>query len=153
MKTDADYLDWFNRQYWRTLEEKGAGAFSRLQRDALCVMAFQGEVNNGGLHQYLLNSSGDYAGETVDVFRRIGAGEAARILQEINYFFGADGPPTDREARMAILLKFPKEIEERIDALTGEFYRAEDRGLSLADLFDAHVLSQRAMDGKAGVNE
>jgi len=42
-----------------------------------------------------------------------------------------------------MLLAFPKNVEDRIDALSSEFYRAEDRGLSLADLFDAYVLSQR----------
>jgi len=44
---------------------------------------------------------------------------------------------------MAELLAFPKNVEDRIYALSKEFYNAEDRGLSLADLFDAFVLSQR----------
>jgi hypothetical protein len=141
--TDAEYLDWFNREFWRTLHGPGVGSLSRLQRDALCVMNFQAELNNGGMHQYLLNSSGDFATETPDVFRRIGAEEAARILEEANAFFGPHGPPTDREARMVALLALPKNAEDRIYALSKEFYHAEDRGLSLADLFDAFVLSQR----------
>ena len=71
--TDAEYLGWFNREFWRTLQRQGVASLSRLQRDALCVLNFQAEVNNGGVHQYLLNSSGDFAKETPDVFRRIGA--------------------------------------------------------------------------------
>jgi hypothetical protein len=141
--TDAEYLDWFNREFWRTLHGPGVGSLSRLQRDALCVMNFQAELNNGGMHQYLLNSSGDFANETPDVFRRIGAAEAARILEEANAFFGPGGPPVERETRMAALLALPKDTEDRIYALSDEFYDAEDRGLSLADLFDAYVLSQR----------
>lgn len=141
--TDLEYLDWFNREFWRTLQGPGVASLSRLQRDALCVMNFQAELNNGGMHQYLLNSSGDFAFETPDVFRRIGAYEAARILEEANSFFGPVGPPTDRESRMAVLLGFPENVENRIYALSGEFFDAEDRGLSLADLFDAYVLSQR----------
>src|SRR6516162_5263230 len=105
--TDAEYLDWFNREFWRTLQAEGVKALSRLQRDALCVMSFQGEMNNGGMHQYLLNSSGDFARESPEVFRRIGAETAARILEEANAFFGPQGPPTDREKRMAILLALP----------------------------------------------
>jgi hypothetical protein len=44
---------------------------------------------------------------------------------------------------MAALLALPKNAENRIYELSKEFYQAEDRGLSLADLFDAFVLSQR----------
>src|SRR5262245_7573428 len=124
--TDAEYLDWFNREFWRTLHGPGVGSLSRLQRDALCVMNFQAELNNGGMHQYLLNTSGDFAQETPDVFRRIGAAEAARILEDANAIFGVNGPPTDREARMAVLLALPKNSEDRINALSKEFYDAED---------------------------
>jgi len=145
--TDSEYLDRFNQDFWNTLHNHGLTALSRLQRDALCVLNFQAEINNGGMHQYFLNSSGDFAGETPAVFRRIGAEEAARILSEANAFFGQDGPPADREARMAALLAFPKNLENRIDELTGEFYRAEDHGLSLADLFNSYVLSQREAGG------
>jgi hypothetical protein len=145
--TDAQYLDWFDREFWRTLRGPGIGSLSRLQRDALCVMNFQAELNNGGMHQYLLNSSGDFAKETADVFRRIGATEAARILEEANAFFGPRGPPIDRETRMAALLALTKCAEDRIYALSNEFYDAEDRGLSLAALFDTYVLSQRSQGG------
>ncbi|MBW3600705.1 MAG: DMP19 family protein [Planctomycetes bacterium] len=145
--TDAEYLDSFNREFWRTLHGPGVAPLSRLQRDAICVMNFQAELNNGGMDQYLLNSSGDFAQETPDVFRRIGAEEAARILEEANAFFGLSGPPTDREARMAALLALPKNAEDRIYALSKEFYDAEDRGLSLADLFDEYVLSQKGKGG------
>jgi len=141
--TDAEYLDWFNREFWRMLQGAGVGSLSPIQRDALCVMNFQAELNNGGMHQYLLNSSGDFAKETPAVFRRMGADPAARILEEANAFFGPSGPPTDREARMTALLALPQSAENRIHELTKEFYNAEDRGLSLADSFDAYVLSQR----------
>jgi len=147
--TDAEYLDQFNREFWRTLHGPGLTSLSRLQRDALCVMNFQAELNNGGMHQYLLNSSGDLAQETPEVFRRMGADEAALILEEANAFFGPSGPSMDRELRMAALLALPKDAEDRIDALSKEFYDAEDHGLSLADLFEAYVLSQR--DKVAGI--
>jgi hypothetical protein len=145
--TDAEYFEGFNSEFWRKLHGTGVGSLSRLQRDALCVMNFQAELNNGGMHQYLLNSSGEFAKETPDVFRRIGAEEAARILDQANAFFGPGGPPTDRESRMTALLAFPKQIEERIYTLSKQFYDAEDRGLSLADLFDAYVLSQKGERG------
>ncbi len=49
---------------------------------------------------------------------------------------------------MGALLAFPKQIEDRIYALSKEFYDAEDRGLSLADLFDAYVLSHKGEGGE-----
>src|SRR5262245_52128884 len=107
--TDAEYLDWFNREFWRTLQGPGVPSLSRIQRDALCVMNFQAELNNGGMHQYLLNSSGDFARETPEVFRRIGADKAARILEEANALFGSSGPSMDRAIRMAALLALPKD--------------------------------------------
>jgi hypothetical protein len=78
--TDAEHVALFNREFWRALHGNGVAALSRLQWDALCVMNFQAEINNGGMHKCLFNSSGDYASETPDVFRRIRADEAARIL-------------------------------------------------------------------------
>ena len=44
---------------------------------------------------------------------------------------------------MEMLLALSEDIERQIDDLTNAFYNAEDAGLSLADLFDAYVLSQR----------
>ena len=109
-------------------------------------MNFQAELNNGGMHQYLSNSSGDFARETPEVFRRMGADEAARILEQANAFFGPSGPSTDREVRMACYWLFPK--MQRIGFMRCRAnHRAEDRGLSLADLFDAYVLLQRQGGG------
>jgi len=142
--TDKEYLEAFNRDFWDTLHNRGVAALSRLQRDAMCVSYFQAEINNGGLHQYLFNSSGEFARETPDVFRRIRAELAAAIVEEANAFFGPAGPPADLETRREELLAFPESVEERIDELGDEFYDAEDQGLSLADLFDAYVLSQRS---------
>ncbi len=141
--TDGEYIDQFNAEYWRTLERGGVKALSRLQRDALCIISFQGEINNGGMHQYLLNSSGDLAQETPEVFDRIRAEVVANLLRRANAFFGQSGPSTDREARMKALLALTEKEQQQIHDLTDEFYAAEDHGLSLADLFDSYVLAQR----------
>lgn len=39
------------------------------------------EINNGGFNQYFLNSSGDFAHETIKSLRTIGANHTADILQ------------------------------------------------------------------------
>ena len=141
--TDAEYLERFNNDYWLTLRQGGVDTLSRLQRDALCIMKFQLEINNGGMHQYMLNSSGDFARETPDVLRRIGATVAAVLLDRANAYFGPEGPPISRDSRMEQLLALPEDKQQEIHHLTDEFFDAEDRGLSLAYLFDAYVLAQR----------
>ncbi|MEQ8785250.1 MAG: DMP19 family protein [Pirellulaceae bacterium] len=142
--TDAEFLKRFNTEYWQTLKDGGVPALSRLQRDALCIMSFQGEINDGGMHQYLLNSSGDLAKETPDVLKRIGADAAAEILERANDYFGPIGPPVDRDTRVEMLLALPEDKQQQIHDLTDDFYDAEDQGLCLADLFDAYVLSHRS---------
>lgn len=141
--TNTEYLDWFGQECRRTIKEHGVEGLSRLQRDALCTVNFQAEVNNGGIHQYLYNSSGDFAKETPAVFRRMRAEVAAEILEQVNSLFGPEGPPIEREVRIEKLDGFSVEDELRIDKLTSAFYDAEDQGLCLADLLDEHILRQR----------
>ena len=143
LMTDAEYLERFNNDYWATLRQGGVDALSRLQRDALCIMNFQGEINNGGMHQYLFNSSGDFARETPDVLRRIGATVPAALLDRANAYFGPEGPPISRDLRMEQLLALPEDKQQEIHNLTKEFFDAEDRGLCLADLFDAYVVANK----------
>src|SRR6476659_5309477 len=98
---------------------------------------------NGTDKEYLFNSSGDFARETPDVLRRIAATPAAELLDRANAYFGSDGPPVLREAHMEELLALPQDKQQEIHDMTDEFFDAEDRGLCLADLFDAYVLAQR----------
>lgn len=48
----------------------------------LAVSALQREVNNGGFHQFFMNSSCKYAPSIVDCLNRIGAQEAAELAAE-----------------------------------------------------------------------
>jgi hypothetical protein len=89
------------------------------------VAELEAEVNNGGLHQYFNNSSGDNASKAVLALETIGALNAADILRRANARFPEGSPPKERRARLGILWdRFPKAIEFR--DLDGEFFAYPD---------------------------
>lgn len=49
---------------------------------AYFVSNFEAEFYNGGVHQFLTNSSGRFSAETVQSFTRIGAKQIASLLEE-----------------------------------------------------------------------
>lgn len=63
-----------------------------------CVL--QGEVYNGGFHQFFTNSSGDQYAETLDALEELGAYESRRLLTLVTeLFFPFDPPSRDRMER------------------------------------------------------
>jgi hypothetical protein len=136
----------FDDELWRKLEaSKGAtDDLDPLEYAAVCLMNFQSEVYNGGLHTYFYNSSGNFAKDTPEVLRQIGAPQLAQILEEANTLFGETGPDRDIEKRRGQLESLGTDAEERLEDLTHKVYAAEDAGLRLGDLFDEYVVSQRA---------
>jgi len=67
------------------------------------------EVNNGGFNQYFVNSSGDYAHETIGSLKAIGAIKTADILQEAIDKFPNSKVPKDRSSRVALVEKIDPE--------------------------------------------
>ncbi|MDR6781932.1 hypothetical protein J2X78_000484 [Pedobacter africanus] len=63
------------------------------------------EVNNGGFNQYFLNSSGDYAHETILALKAINAQKTAAILQAAIDKFPGSKVPKDRKRRIALVEK------------------------------------------------
>jgi Domain of unknown function (DUF4375) len=65
------------------LEEKrsraGLMALSAVERDVLAVEALEREVNNGGYHQFFVNSSREFVGDVVAALTRIGCPRTAAI--------------------------------------------------------------------------
>ena len=80
----------------------------------LCVL-FEGEVANGGISQFLSNSSGDMAEETVLAIEKIGEPETATMLREVLQCFPNGVAPKDRDARNDLMEQFDEKVEERFD--------------------------------------
>ncbi len=87
------------------------------ERIVIHVNSFIWEVTNGGLSQFLSNSSGDYAEDTRLAMRTIGATAAVDALDDVRtVIFGGSPIPTDREARCDILFDWEEQDEARARA-------------------------------------
>jgi hypothetical protein len=63
------------------------------------VFWLQWEVDNGGIDQFLWNSKGDYAMETLEALNAIGASDAHKLLGELCALFPDGRPSEDQETR------------------------------------------------------
>lgn len=91
------------------------------------------EVNNGGFSQYFINSSGDFAHETVLSLRAIGADKTAEILQQAIDQFPNKRVPKDREERIRMVEKIEPKANDEWNRLDSKFFEYQD-DLSLLNL-------------------
>jgi hypothetical protein len=77
------------------------------------------EVNNGGFHQYFLNSAGDDASTAIVWLHKIGALRVAEILDQAIARFPGGAVPMDRRERIALLSRMPLSA---FDDLNDVFY-------------------------------
>lgn len=81
-----------------TLVESPRARFWSVEFDALsvpesvfrAVWELEAEVNNGGFHQYLFNSSGKFARFALSALRAVGASQTAGILELAISVIGTD---------------------------------------------------------------
>jgi hypothetical protein len=112
---------------WKRIESrfKKPSDFERLTRGEKLFhelfFALDGEVENGGLHQYLLNSSGDDAERVKTHLREIGATPTLDALEAVSQFFPAGIIPSSRRERQAAL----SAAEEDVDAFEEAFEQAD----------------------------
>lgn len=84
--------------------------------------AFEGEINDGGLSQFILNSGGIYADETLDALKTIGANQIASAYSSILKLFN-EPLPKNADEREELLTD---DIEEQIDLFDSLFFSYPD---------------------------
>ena len=84
------------------------------------------EVNNGGFNQYFINSSGDFAHETINSLRTIGANHTADILQSAIDQFPDKKVPRDRDARIDLVGQIEETANEKWEELDQKFFEYKD---------------------------
>ena len=84
------------------------------------------EVNNGGFDQFFFNTSGNYAHETVQGLKDIGAEHTANIVQEAINIFPDATVPKDRVARWDVMEKISEQNEYAWSKLDTQFYEYVD---------------------------
>jgi len=96
------------------------------QRNFFYNQCFEKEINNGGFSQFFLNSSGDWAHETVQSLRIVGASKTASILQLAIDEFPNGVVPKDREKRAELIECIERKAGEVWESLDREFYEYEE---------------------------
>jgi Domain of unknown function (DUF4375) len=126
-------LQGFEKQIWKVIEERGAEALTKPQRQYLAVSGFDGEVNNGGLSQYFFNSSGDEWRDAIAGLEAMQSKERLAILREALAKFGPAGPAEQRRERMTQLSKLE-------NANNGVFRELDDRYYKCTESFNVMVM-------------
>lgn len=79
-----------------------------------------------GFNQYFVNSSGDFAHETIKSLRVIGANHTADILQRAIDEFPDKKVPNDRDKRTDIVEQIEETANEKWEALDQRFFEYKD---------------------------
>jgi hypothetical protein len=124
----------------------GFDRLSEEEQTVILVWSLEGEVDNGGFDQFYFNSSGNFAAETVETLRRIGASRTAELVEEANRLFPTQPPPRERAARIAELDSFTGSMSVTLDRLDREFHRDPD---CLEKLLFAYMVRQGLLPREA----
>ncbi|MDH4472931.1 MAG: DMP19 family protein [Fluviicola sp.] len=90
------------------------------------IQCLEREVNNGGFNQYFINSSGEYAHQTIESLKRIGANTTADILQKAIDQFPEKKVPQDRDERNELVEQIEATANEVWNELDQQFYEYAD---------------------------
>ena len=91
------------------------------------------EINNGGFHQFFLNSSGSFAHETIASLNAIGANKTSLILQEAIEQFPSSTVPKKEALRREVMEKIEDKADEIWHKLDEKFYSYEE------NLYDLNI--------------
>ncbi len=111
----------------RRLDEGGFEGLTHAQRVVYCAIVFDGEVCNGGLMQFFVNSSGDHAVETLEALRELGHAEAEAALAGAMRAVGPLAREPDREMRLAGFEGRYDGLQEAFGPLESAYYAAAGR--------------------------
>ena len=84
------------------------------------------EINNGGFNQYFINSSGDFAHQTIQSLTAIGASTTADILQKAIDQFPDKKVPQDRDERIELVEQIEETANEVWEELDQKFFEYAD---------------------------
>jgi hypothetical protein len=116
-------------------DEGGWESLSAPQRHVMAVRILIDQVNNGGISQFLINSSGRRWREAIEGFKAMGCSRDAEMFQQVADMFGPAGPSVDDDTRHKKLSELlPDDGDGPFEPLEKEFY--EDRGGRVARLLE-----------------
>lgn len=84
------------------------------------------EINNGGFNQYFINSSGDFAHETILSLKAIGANKTTEILKQAIDQFPDKRVPKDRDERIELVIQIQDKANEIWGQLDNKFFEYQE---------------------------
>jgi hypothetical protein len=115
---EADAGELISTVLTRLTRADASTRLSTAEQDVLHASTYEGEVHNGGHHQFFLNSSGDVALEVRDALARIGRIDAVTLIDCAHTAFPDNKPARDRDQRNEQLARWGDKqfvIFERLD--------------------------------------
>ena len=131
-----------HRELWKWLvaevqADQGLATLSDAHRHYFAVSMLEGEVYNGGFHQFFWNSSGAFFAEATAGLQAMQAERSLDILKEAaSILFGTASPPVDRKDRCSMMarrerllrwLARSRKAKARLDTLDKLFWQDPDR--------------------------
>ena len=93
-----------NRLY-AIIERDGLGSLTEAEAGLVGMYWFVAETNNGGVHQFFFNDSGQLAVPALRYLEQVGASQTASILRRAIALFSNGKVPTDQQERREVLEK------------------------------------------------
>jgi len=111
---------------WKQLKALGVSGLTEPQRILYHVSILKSEVENGGLAQYFVNSSGEQAREALAALKVINAVRSAEALAKAITLFGGQGPSRDHRERHHQMASLGLRQEEVWEPLNRAFCDPDD---------------------------
>lgn len=111
-----------------------------MEREIDAIQILEGQVSNGGLHQYFFNSTGDQARDALKGLERVGAVKMADLLRRAMAVFPKGTPSPKREVRWKQMEKLGEKGEDLWHRLGSELSDYPD---DLPTLIASYVRSHR----------
>ena len=106
---------------WPRYERHGFAGLNDQERTIFCTWQFVCEVNNGGVHQFFFNPSGEFAKETVEALEKVEMPYAASLLKRALEAF--PNLAKDHRTRAEQLLSLSECVQKDLfNELTGAFF-------------------------------
>jgi hypothetical protein len=97
-------------------------SWSELEKTVMLVYWLEMEVSNGGFHQFLVNSSGNYWAETLQALKTIEAEKIISIFKRALTVFPDSKPAFDQMSRQKQLAQTGHEAVRVLSELDDEYY-------------------------------
>ena len=110
----------------RKESERGFVSLTFRERVFYLVWWLEAEVNNGGFNQFFFNSAGDYATETVEALRTIGAEQTAALAEQACDVFGPAVPSPVRAERQDQVIALSESQNATLAQLDKAFFAYPD---------------------------